>query len=166
MPSEFGRFLRRATRPGSCTNRGSGMTPADAVFVDPLGRQAAAVSAKLARWMKDRKVAVNSSVYVHNALQHLRVSGPQVVPNIHHALSRPAEPHAGVLALTALDTCFNSMHLLLGALPTDTKAFSIVDDLMSLRDEVEARFPSARAQMNAEDPTDTLAGTGPHRFNF
>jgi len=143
------------------------MTPADAVFVDPLGRQAAAVSAKLARWMKDRKVAVNSSVYVHNALQHLRVSGPQVVPNIHHALSRPAEPHAGVLALTALDTCFNSMHLLLGALPTDTKAFSIVDDLMSLRDEVEARFPEARATMNAmEDHPDSMAGTGSHRFNF
>ena len=142
------------------------MTPADAVFVDPLGRQAASVSAKLTRWMKDRKVAVNSSTHVHNALQHLRVSGPQIVPNVHHALSRPNDPAAGVLALTALDTCFNSMHLLLGALPTDAKAFSIVDDLMSLRDDVEARFPEARARMNSEDPTDTMAGTGPHRFNF
>ena len=50
--------------------------------------------------------------------------------------------------MTALDVCFNSMHMLLGALPTDTKAFSIVDDLMSLRDEVDARFPDARARLD------------------
>jgi len=143
------------------------MNPGDTVFADPLGRQGMAVSAKLARWVKDRKIAVNASVHVHNALQHLRVSAPQIVPNLYHALSKPDDPSAGVLALTALDTCFNSMHLLLGALPTDTKAFSIVDDLMSLRDDVEARFPEARAQMNAaEEAPDSMAGSGSHRFNF
>jgi hypothetical protein len=59
------------------------------------------------------------------------------------------------------------MHLLMGALPTDTRAFSIVDDLMSLRDEVEARFPDARRQLNAaDDATDSMAGTGAHRIKL
>lgn len=129
------------------------MTAGDSLFVDPLTRQAVAVSAKLGRWVKDRKIPVTASSHVHDALQHLRVAGPQVVPNLHQALSTLDEIGPAMHALRALDVCFNSMHMLLGALPTDTKAFSIVDDLMSLRDEVEARFPEARARLNAtEDP--------------
>jgi hypothetical protein len=57
------------------------------------------------------------------------------------------------------------MHMLLGALPTDTRAFSIVDDLKSQRDEVEHRFPEARARLNARDEAaDDMAGvTSPRR---
>ena len=99
------------------------MSAGDAVFVDPLGHQAAAVSAKLGRWTKDRKISVNASTKIHDALQHLRVSGPQIVPNVHQAVSRPDDGAAALLALTALDECFEAMHLLLGALPTDSRAF-------------------------------------------
>jgi hypothetical protein len=119
------------------------MTAGDSLFVDPLTHQAVAVSAKLGRWVKNRKIPVTASS------QHLRTAGPQVVPNLHQALSTPDDLAPAILALTALDVCFNSMHMLLGALPTDTKAFSIVDDLMSLRDEVDARFPDARARLDA-----------------
>ena len=119
--------------------------------MDPLARQALAVSAKLGRWMKNCKIPVTASSHVHDALQHLRAAGPQVVPNLHQALSRPDDLAPAMLTLKALDVCFNSMHMLLGALPTDTKAFSIVDDLMSLRDEVDARFPDARARLDATD---------------
>jgi hypothetical protein len=125
------------------------MTAGDSLFVDPLTHQAVAVSAKLGRWVKNRKIPVTASSHVHDALQHLRTAGPQVVPNLHQALSTPDDLAPAILALTALDVCFNSMHMLLGALPTDTKAFSIVDDLMSLRDEVDARFPDARARLDA-----------------
>ncbi|HUL75592.1 MAG TPA: hypothetical protein VLT86_20935 [Vicinamibacterales bacterium] len=122
------------------------------VFVDALGRRAAEVSAKLSRWLKDRKLPANASAEAHTALQRLRVSGMQIVPNLHQALSVPSGESAAVLTLTAIDSSVEAMHTLLGALPTDPRAFSVVDDLMSLRDEVADRFPEARqAMLSAHD---------------
>src|SRR5215472_2042853 len=120
------------------------MTPADPILVDPLERRTAEVSAKLGRWLKDRKIPVDAAAEAHDALQQLLSCAPQIVPNVHQAVSAIEPDSPAMLALTALDDCVDSMHALLYALPTDTRAFSVVDDLMSLRDDVEGRFPEAR----------------------
>lgn len=141
------------------------MTPRDTVFVDPLVRRTADVSAKLARWMKDRKLPVEAEPETHDALQQLRLSGPQIVPNVHQAVTAFDADSAAMLALTEIDACVDAMHTLLSALPTDTRAFSVVDDLMSLRDDVEGRFPDARRKLTAiSEDMDEMAGTGAHRF--
>lgn len=141
------------------------MTNLDPLFVDPLDRRAVEVSAKLGRWLKNTKVSSELPLEALDAFQDLRNASSQVVPNIHHALTVSAGD-AELLTLTALDSCVDALHTLLGALPTDTKAFSVADDLMSLRDEIEAAFPDARRRLTAvseEHPSD-LAGTGAHRF--
>jgi hypothetical protein len=141
------------------------MTPTDTVFVDPLARRTAEVSAKLSRWLKDRKVPVDASPETHDALQQLRQFSPQLVPNVHQAVTAFDGESSSILALTDIDACVDAMHTLLSALPTDTRAFSVVDDLMSLRDDVEGRFPDARRKLTAiSEDTDELAGTGAHRF--
>ena len=142
------------------------MTPAEAIFVDPFERQAANASAKLGRWVKECKVPVTADRGAHDALQRLRSLGPQVLPNLHQALSIKTPDAAAGLALVALDGCIEAMHALLGALPTDTRAFSVVDDLMSLRDLMEARFRTARRHLDAiaEDHTEAMAASGSHRF--
>ncbi len=142
------------------------MTNLDPLFVDPLDRRAVEVSAKLGRWVKNTKIPMDLPVETLDAFQDLRNASSQIVPNIHHALTvSPGD--ATLLALAALDSCVDALHTLLGALPTDPKAFSVVDDLMSLRDEAEAAFPDARRRLTAvseEHPND-LAGTGAHRFH-
>ncbi len=141
------------------------MTPTDTVFVDPLSRRTADVSAKLSRWMKDRKIPVDAMAEAHDALQQLRLSAPQLVPNVHQAVTAFDGDASAMLALTDIDACVDAMHTLLGALPTDSRAFSVVDDLMSLRDDVEGRFPDARRKLTAiKEDTDEMAGTGAHRF--
>ena len=134
------------------------------VFVDALGRRAAAVSAKLTWWLKDRKLPAEAEAAAHSALQRLRISGMQIVPNLHQALSVLSSQSGPALALTAIDTCVEALHTLLGVLPTDPRAFSILDDLMTLRDEVEARFPDARRSMAASHDDAELTASGAHRF--
>jgi hypothetical protein len=142
------------------------MQPSQPLFVDELGRRAAGVSGKLSRWLKDRKLPVGADATAHTALQRLKVSGMQIVPNLHQALSVLSSDAAPALTLTAIDSCVEAMHALLGMLPTDPRAFSVVDDLMTLRDEVEGRFPDARRSLmaGAEDRADEMAGSGSHRF--
>ncbi len=145
------------------------MSPTNSVFVDPLDRRAAEVSAKLGRWVKDRKVPAELAQEAHDAFQDVRNASSQISPNVHQALTGPGAD-AAVLALAALDASIDAMHTLIGALPTDTRAFSAIDDLMGFRDEVEARFPEARTRLTAVsgDGVDETTGTtaDAHRFSF
>jgi len=145
------------------------MPPTNSQFVDPLDRRAAEVSAKLGRWVKDRKVPADLPAGAHDAFQDVRNASSQISPNVHQAVVGPSAD-AAVLALAALDASIEAMHTLIGALPTDTRAFSAIDDLMGFRDDVEARFPEARARLTAVsgDGADEMtgSGTGAHRFSF
>jgi predicted metalloendopeptidase len=145
------------------------MKPTIAVFVDSLDRRAAEVSGKLGRWVKEHKVPADLPQDAHDAFQEVRNSSSQITPNVHQALTGPTGD-AAVLALAALDASIDAMHTLIGALPTDTRAFSAVDDLMSLRDDVEARFSEARQRLTAVSGHGademTGAGTGAHRFSI
>ena len=122
------------------------MQPTDAIFVDSLERRAADISAKLSRWLKAVRIPVDAPASAHNALQDLRHAAPQVVPNVCQAVIAEGSD-ADALTLAALDSCIDALHTLIGVLPTDTRAFSVVDDLMGLRDEVEARFTDARRRL-------------------
>jgi hypothetical protein len=119
--------------------------------------------------VKDRKVPADLPQDAHDAFQDVRNASSQISPNVHQALTAPSVD-AAVLALAALDTCIEAMHSLIGALPTDTRAFSVIDDLMGFRDDVEARFPEVRARLTAVsgDSADEMtgSGTGSHRFSF
>lgn len=145
------------------------MSPTNPVFVEPLDRRAAEVAVKLGRWVKDRKVPADLPQDAHDAFQEVRNASSQISPNVHQALTA-SSVDAAVLALAALDACIEAMHTLIGALPTDTRAFSAIDDLMGFRDDVEARFPEVRARLTAVSGDGagemTGSGTGSHRFSF
>ncbi len=144
------------------------MKPTDAIFVDSLERRAADISATLSRWLKAVRIPVDVPANAHNALQDLRNAAPQVVPNVCQAVIAEGSD-ADALTLAALDSCIDALHTLIGVLPTDTRAFSVVDDLMGLRDEVEARFTDARrrlAVVSQQEVAHELAATIAERSRF
>jgi hypothetical protein len=123
---------------------------------DPLLRLTADLAAKLNVWLGQLDLPATASPRHRAALQQLGAHAQQLERRMRRAVEDATtpwdEPEFGLpairtasvdIVLLTLDSAIGALRTLLAAVKADHRAFSLVDDLVGLRDETAARFPPA-----------------------
>ena len=121
---------------------------------DPLLRLTADLAAKLNAWLGHLELPATATPRHRAALQQLGAHAQQLERRMRRAVEDatapwdapefglPAMRTASVdIVLLTLDSAIGALRTLLAAVKADHRAFSLVDDLVGLRDETAGRFP-------------------------
>lgn len=121
---------------------------------DPLLRLTTELAAKLNHWLGGLELPPEATPRHRAALQQLSAHSQQLERRMRRAVEDattpwdapefglPALRTASVdIVLLTLDSAIGALRTLLAAVKADHRAFSLVDDLVGLRDETATRFP-------------------------
>lgn len=129
---------------------------------DPLLRLTAELAAKLNTWLGHLELPPTATPRHRAALQQLSAHAQQLERRMRRAVEEattpwdapefglPAVRTASVdIVLLTLDSAIGALRTLLAAAKADHRVFSLVDDLVGLRDETATRFPPPNLKHNA-----------------